>query len=107
VALTLHLPIELPERESAAFCERNAIRKMWLFGSVLRDDFTDESDVDVIVEFEKGKTPGWAFFGLADELGELFQRPVDLYTPGFMRGRIRHAHLRIRCAYLWSKLILG
>lgn len=42
----------------AEFCRRNGIRRLALFGSVLRQDFTDESDVDVLVEFAPGKTPG-------------------------------------------------
>ena len=55
---------------------------MALFGSVLRDDFTSESDVDVLVEFEPGPTPGLAFFSdLPDELSEIFGRQVDLNTP--------------------------
>jgi len=46
--------ITIPYDEIAAFSERNHIRKLSLFGSVLRDDFRDDSDVDVLVEFEKG-----------------------------------------------------
>jgi predicted nucleotidyltransferase len=86
MATTLALPIELPEREIAEFCERNAITKMWLFGSVLRDDFTDESDV--LVQFEPGKTPGLAFFGLPDDLEAIFGRRVDVVSAGGLRGPI-------------------
>ena len=50
--------IDVPKDEIAAFCRRNHIRRLALFGSVLRDDFTPESDVDVIVDFEPGQTPG-------------------------------------------------
>ncbi len=54
---------------------------MALFGSVVRDDFTPESDVDVLVEFEPGCTPGLAFFSdLPDELSDIFGRRVDLNT---------------------------
>ncbi len=66
----------------ALFCRRNHIIKLSLFGSVLRDDFGPDSDIDVLVEFEPGHTPG--FFKLADmedELFILFGRKVDLRTP--------------------------
>jgi predicted nucleotidyltransferase len=67
--------------EVAEFCRRNHIRRMSIFGSAVRDDFGPESDVDVLVEFEPDKTPGLAFFGLADELSPIFGgRTVDLGT---------------------------
>ena len=72
--------IDIPKKKIAAFCRRNSIRRMALFGSVLRDDFTAESDVDVLVEFEPDKTPGLAFFTMQDELSEIYGRGVDLHT---------------------------
>jgi uncharacterized protein len=74
--------ITLPKDRLAAFCRKNHVAKLSLFGSVLRDDFNPDSDVDVLVEFEEGHTPG--FFGLArmeEKLSELFGRKVDLRTP--------------------------
>jgi uncharacterized protein len=75
--------ILLPEDKIADFCRQNHIRRLSLFGSVLRDDFGEESDVDVLVEFESGSVPG--FFGLFDmeeELSSLMGgRKVDLRTP--------------------------
>lgn len=68
----------------AAFCRRHHVRKLSLFGSALRDDFGSESDLDILVEFEPGHTPGFAFFGMQDELSELFGRKVDLNTPAFL-----------------------
>jgi hypothetical protein len=65
----------------AEFCRRNHIRRLAFFGSVIRDDFTPDSDVDVLVEFEPGKTPGLDFFGMQDELSEMLGRKVDLNTP--------------------------
>ncbi|MDY7015719.1 MAG: nucleotidyltransferase family protein, partial [Cyanobacteriota bacterium] len=65
------------------FCQRHQVRKLSLFGSVLRDDFSPQSDLDFLVEFEPGKTPG--FFKLVSmemELSELLEgRKIDLRTP--------------------------
>jgi predicted nucleotidyltransferase len=78
------------DREAiAAFCERHNIRKLSLFGSVLRDDFAPESDVDVLVEFEPGKAPGWEFVSMQEELEALIGHPVDLNTPGFLSVHFR------------------
>ena len=72
--------IEIPRGKIAEFCRRNHIRRLALFGSVLRDDFTSESDVDVLVEFEPGHTPGLAFFAMQRELSEILGRKADLNT---------------------------
>ncbi len=66
--------------EIAAFCLRHHIRRLALFGSVLRDDFTDHSDVDVLVDFAPGHQPGLAFFAMQDELTAILGRRVDLNT---------------------------
>ncbi len=67
----------------ADFCGRHSIRRLSVFGSALRDDFRSDSDIDVLVEFIPGHTPG--FFGLFDmeeELSAIFAgRKVDLRTP--------------------------
>jgi hypothetical protein len=73
--------IDVPRDRIAEFCRRHHIRRLALFGSVLRDDFRSDSDVDVLVEFEPGKIPGFAFFGMQDELSEILGRRVDLNTP--------------------------
>ncbi len=79
---TKQLKIAISKQEIAQFCHRNYIRKLSLFGSVLRDDFTPESDIDFLVEFEPGKTPG--FFKIVSmemELSELLEgRKIDLRT---------------------------
>jgi predicted nucleotidyltransferase len=65
------------------FCRRNHIRKLSFFGSVLRDDFSPQSDVDLLVEFDPDHIPG--YFGLSameQELSGLMGRKVDLRTPG-------------------------
>jgi predicted nucleotidyltransferase len=73
--------LDVSDKELAALCRRRHIRKLSLFGSVIRDDFTPQSDVDVLVEFEPGQTPGLLFFAIQDELSQLFGHKVDLNTP--------------------------
>ena len=76
------LMIEVPTQELAEFCRRNHIRRLRAFGSVLREDFTPDSDVDLIVEFEPGVRMGLiGFAGIEDALSELLGRKVDLNTP--------------------------
>src|SRR6266542_2397325 len=75
------LRIDVPRERVADFCRRHHIRRLAFFGSVLRDDFTPESDVDVLVEFEPDKEPGFAFFRMQDELSTMLGRRVDLNTP--------------------------
>ena len=85
--------INVPKEQIAEFCRRNHIRRMALFGSVLRDDFRPESDVDVLVEFEEDKTPGLAFFGMELELSEVLGRKVDLNTPNCLSKYFRESVL--------------
>lgn len=76
------VPIEIPREAIAAFCVRNHIRKLSLFGSILTPRFHEESDVDMLVEFEPGLGPG--MFGIVEmerELSEMLGRKVDLRTP--------------------------
>ena len=72
------------------FCRRHHIRKLALFGSVLREDFKPESDVDVLVEFEDGHIPGLAFFSMERELSEILNHKVDLNTPQFLSPYFRN-----------------
>ncbi len=81
--------IDIPKAKIAEFCRANHIRRLALFGSVVRDDFREDSDVDVLVEFEPGHVPGLAFFRLEKELSELLGRNVDLNTPGFLSDYFR------------------
>ena len=78
----------------ADFCRRHHIRKLSFFGSVLRDDFGVDSDVDVLVEFEPGHVPGFAFVGLQMELSELLGRRVDLHTPQSLSRYFRDEVMR-------------
>ena len=75
------LPIYLPKAEINQICQQYNISKLSLFGSVLRHDFTTESDIDILVEFEPGKTPGLAIIRIEDELSPVLGRVVDLRTP--------------------------
>lgn len=81
--------IPIPMDDIAEFCRRHHIRRLALFGSVLRDDFGPDSDVDVLVEFDPEHIPGLAFFGMERELSEMLGRRVDLNTPGFLSHYFR------------------
>ena len=77
------LPIEIPKAQLAQFCQQHHIRRLSLFGSVLRDDFRPESDLDFLVEFEPGKTPGYfKLVSMEMKLSEMLEgRKIDLRTP--------------------------
>ncbi len=71
--------IEIPEGKIAEFCRRHRVRSLLLFGSVLREDFDSDSDVDVLVEFEPDAQVGFiAMSRMQRELSALLGRPVDL-----------------------------
>jgi predicted nucleotidyltransferase len=77
----MSIAIELPMHQIAEFCQKWQVTELALFGSVLRDDFRTDSDIDVMVQFHPGAHP--TFFDLTymeDELKILFQRDVDLVT---------------------------
>lgn len=86
--------IEISKQTLAAFCRKHHIRRLSLFGSILRDDFSDDSDVDLLVEFEPGATPGFGFFGIQEELSTILGRKVDLNTPGFLSQYFRDEVMR-------------
>ena len=79
--MTLH-GIKIPREQLAAFCQANGIRRLALFGSILRDDFRPESDIDLLVEFQPGVHVGLAFVRMQDELSAMLGHKVDLNTPG-------------------------
>ena len=81
--------IDIPTERIAEFCRANRIRRLALFGSVLREDFGPDSDVDVLVEFEPAARVGLRFFELEQELSEILGRKVDLNTPGFLSRYFR------------------
>ena len=73
--------VRIADEVLSAFATRHGIRRLAAFGSVLRDDFTDDSDVDLLVEFEPGRVPGLlTLTAMEIALGELLGREVDLRT---------------------------
>ena len=86
------MPSQVPiDREQlAAFCRRHHIRKLALYGSVLRNDFRPESDVDVLVEFEPGHVPGFGIVDIEEKLGQLLGgRRIDLVAEKYLNPRLR------------------
>jgi predicted nucleotidyltransferase len=85
----MSLGIRVDRDRLADLCRRRHIRRLALFGSVLRDDFRADSDVDVLVEFEPGHVPGYGFISVQDELSALLGRQVDLVTYKALIPRLR------------------
>ena len=86
----MSLRIEVDQESLAGFCRRGGIRRLSFFGSVLRDDFGPESDVDVLVEFEPDANVGlFEFVDLQRELSELLGHEVDLHTPASLSHLFR------------------
>lgn len=90
--MSTRVPID--RRRLAEFCRRHHIRRLAFFGSVLRDDFGPDSDIDVLVEFEPGHVPGLGFFSMEEELSRILGRKVDLNTPGFLSPHFRDEVLK-------------
>lgn len=87
--------VKLPAEKIADFCRRNGIRRLSLFGSILRDDFRPDSDVDFLVEFEPGRVPGLlGISGMEIELTELVGRRADLRTAGDLSRHFRDEVMR-------------
>ncbi len=73
--------VNIPKERIEDFCRLNGILRLALFGSILRDDFCNESDIDVLVEFVPDVKVGLSFIRMQDELSVIFGRKVDLHTP--------------------------
>jgi predicted nucleotidyltransferase len=84
------IAVAIDRARIAKFCQAHHIRRLALFGSVLRPEFGDESDIDVLVEFEPGHVPGLSFFSMQDELSQILGRRADLNTPGFLSPDFRN-----------------
>jgi predicted nucleotidyltransferase len=90
--------IDIPMDKVVEFCRKWKITEFSLFGSVLRDDFRPDSDVDVLVEFEPGAPWSlWDWIDMIDELKAAFCRNVDLVSKGGLRNPFRrHAIMTTR-----------
>jgi predicted nucleotidyltransferase len=81
--------INFDRDEISRFCRRHGIKRLSLFGSIVRQDFRPDSDIDVLVEFEPGQTPSlFDLGGMLMELQTKLGHEVDLKTPGFLSPRI-------------------
>ena len=88
--------ITVSQEKLAEFCQRHHIRRLAFFGSVLRDDFRPDSDVDVLVEFEQGYTPGLiTLAGMEIELSEMLGRQADMRTPNDLSRYFRQEVLNL------------
>lgn len=86
--------IDIPSRAVADFCRRHQIRRLSLFGSVLRSDFSSTSDVDVLVDFEPGARMGLiSLAGMEIELSQLLGRRVEIHTVKGLNPNFRDAVL--------------
>ncbi len=89
------MKISIDKKLIKEFCIRHHIQRLALFGSVLREDFTDYSDVDVLVKFEKGHTPGFfRLFDIEEELSGIIGRKVDLRTKEDLSRHFRNQVIR-------------
>jgi predicted nucleotidyltransferase len=79
----------LSSQQIINFCRKYHIRQFSFFGSVLRDDFSPQSDIDVLVEFDPEHIPGFDFFLMEAELSKMLGRKVDLQTLNFLSPEIR------------------
>jgi len=89
----MSLRIHVDQQQLADFCRRHHIRKLAFFGSVLRDDFRPDSDVDVLVEFEPGHVPGlFTLMHMQQEFSDMIGREADFRTPNdlsrYFRDRV-------------------
>ena len=92
--------IQIPEARLAAFCRCHHTRRLSLFGSVLRDDFTPESDIDILVEFEPNHPVGlMGLAGMEIELSKILGHQAEIHTvaglhPGFRDEVLEVAELK-------------
>jgi predicted nucleotidyltransferase len=84
------LPVAIPQADIVSFCKRHHIRKLALFGSIMRDDFRPDSDIDMLIEFEPNRAVSlFELGGMQQEISELLGREVDLKTSGFLSRYFR------------------
>jgi predicted nucleotidyltransferase len=88
------LGVSIPSQALAEVCRRYGVRRLLLFGSFARGEADEESDLDLLVEFFPGRTPGLGFVRLQEELTRLFGRRVDLHTLGSLSPYLREEVLK-------------
>lgn len=87
--------LQIPEKELASLCRRYRLKRLSLFGSAARPDFSPDSDIDLLVEFESGQAPSLGgLVELKDELSALFGREVDVATTSILRNPYRGREVR-------------
>ena len=85
-----HPRITFDAEALAALCQRHHIKRLAFFGSVLRDDFGPDSDIDVLYEFEEGHVPGWDFVDVVEDLSTFFGgRKIDMVPFDEINRRLR------------------
>ena len=83
-----HIPV--PREPLATLCRRHHIRKLSLFGSVLRDDFGPDSDIDLLIEFDAAYAVGFRIFDVEQELSQLLGgRRIDIHNPKYLNRHLR------------------
>lgn len=88
------MKLSLPYEQIAEFCRRWNVTEFALFGSVLRDDFRPDSDVDVLIEFEGDYHPGYrGWLAMEDELRSMFGREIDLVRKEAVVNPYRRRHI--------------
>ena len=93
---TMSVQIDIPKKTVAEFCRRNRITRLSLFGSAIRDDFGPDSDIDVLVEFERDARVGFiTLAGLEIELSEILGRNAELHTVKGLHPSFRDEVLRL------------
>jgi predicted nucleotidyltransferase len=99
--MTYSLEQKMSKDKLAGFCKKNHIRKLSLFGSAIRGEIGPDSDIDLLVEFEEGQTPGlFTIIRMEMELAEMLGRKVDLRTPNDLSKYFRDEVMRnARLAY--------
>jgi predicted nucleotidyltransferase len=100
VELLLRERLNIAPEALAEFCRKHHLKRLWLFGSVLRNDFRPESDVDVLYEFEEGAIVGWQIVSIEEELSGILRRRADMVSNRYLSPYIRnHPTFRSELVY--------
>lgn len=85
--------LQIPQEQLAAFCSKWKVKELSVFGSVLRDDFRDDSDVDVLIETRPDSELGWDWLDMQNELASLLGRKIDLVFKDGLRNPYRRREI--------------